>query len=128
MRRHRRADTAHVAGREVLLDPFSLCRRRDLQHFRLELEAMAAVRHTGSSDRQPLTCTNDWRMTHHADEIALTSCLDLQHAEAALRAVKGDSLDRTGEGLDRWPRVLMRGGKISTHVCRHDFVEARTLA
>ena len=51
----------------------------------------------GTTDGDPFAGADLGCMAHHRDQIAMAAGFDAKHAEAALSAVEGDPLDRSGQ-------------------------------
>ena len=98
---HGRADAAHVAGGEVLLDPRSPRGRGGLQHLGLELQAVLAVGEPDAGGGDPLARADGRRVSDEGDEVALAARLHLQDGKAGLGIVEGDALDRARQRLFR---------------------------
>ena len=94
-----RADAPDHPRAEILLDALDRGGRRGADEARPELLAMSAVVHPFAGGGDPFPRRHCRGMPDHGDQLAMAPRPGPQHAEAVLRIVEGDALDRTGQDL-----------------------------
>ena len=95
------ADAFDHAGAEIALNAGKCVRRGDLDEHRLELPAMLPIGDPAAGGGGVLAWRDTRRVTNQRDQVAFSPDLEAQHAKATVGVVKRDSLDKTGELLER---------------------------
>ena len=103
-----RADAADHARAEILLDALQRGRRARFQEGGLELQAMGAVVDPAAAHLHPLAGCDRGGVPDDGDQVALATCLDPQHAEAAVGVVERHPLDQPSQRL-HWQGAVSRG-------------------
>ena len=94
-------DTADHAGAQIFFDALDRRRRRGFEERGSELDAVRAVVDPAPARLNELAGRNQRGVSDDRDEIALTSSLDAEHAEASLGVMEGDAVDQTGQNFRR---------------------------
>ena len=92
-----RADPPDHAGAEIFFDAVYRSRRRGLQKPRLELLAMGPVVNPLTGCGDPLAGGNRRRVADDRHQVAVSTGLRPEDAEAVLGIVEGDALDEAGK-------------------------------
>ena len=108
-----RADAPDHARAEILLDPLDRGGRGRANEARPELLAVSAVVDPLTRGGDPLSGRHRGGMADHGNQVAMTARPGPQHAEAVLRIVKGDALDRPGQDLPVRRSRLPAGRRVS---------------
>ena len=94
-----RADAPNHPRAQIFLDALGRGGRGGPDEARPELLAVGAVVHPFARGGDPFPRRHRRRMPDHGDQVAMAARPGPQHAEAVLRVVEGDALDRPGQDL-----------------------------
>src|SRR5208282_3551771 len=92
-----RPDAPDHAGAQVFLDPVDRTWRRGLEKARPELLTVGAIVDPIAGCGDPLAGRDDGGVADHGHQIAMSARLRPEHAEAVLRVVESDPLDKACE-------------------------------